>query len=603
MESATISGAKLLGTGFHPSMEYRLKRYDFKRPDKFSKDQIRTISILHETFARLSSATLSSTLRILAHVHEASVDQCTYEEFIRSVPNPTVLGVLPLPPLRGAAVLEIDPALSFAMIDRLLGGRGDPRDMKREITDMECKLITGMIERLLGGLREAWRIIRPLEPKLAAIETNPMFCQIAPPSEMVVLVSLATRIGEAEGFMNLCIPNLTLEPMIPQLSARAVFSAHNPQSAETVRAAAAALPVDAEVSHDGEALSLAALMKLRRGSLVHLPGYGKGTAFLHVGGERLFRLERKPGGAPNAWSAVQDALPTGLELATPVAKAAVGESGSLADRMEAAFKSVEDRMSEITRGQQKLADQLLFESPEKAGPGNEGRRLRPFAGLSMSNCEELAAFLGEEHPQAVALVLSFLEPGLAACILGKIPQEAQTDIAERICALGKIAPQVLAEVEASVMGKLKAVAEAEPLQTGGVETMVEILNVGARGLEKHVVESMEKSNPLMAEEIKKRMFVFEDITLLDRKAVTLVLEEAPEEDLLLSLKAVPENVRLFIWECVPRARVEALRARLEQMGSVRLTDVDAAQQRIVGIIRRMEEEGKIIVAREGEVIG
>ena len=602
MEFPTINGAKLLGTGFHASVEYKLKTYDFKRPDKFSMDQIRTISILHETFARLSSTALSTTLRILAHVHEEFVDQMTYEEFIRSVPNPTVLAVLPLPPLRGAAVLSIDPALNFAMVDRLLGGRGDPRDMKRNITDMECGLISGMIERLLGGLGEAWRPIRALSPKLGPIETNPMFCQIVPPNEMVVLVGLKARIGDAEGMMNLCLPNLILEPMIPQLSASAVFASRNPPSAETARAAAAILPVDAEVCYDGEALSLSALKGLRRGSMVRLPGYGKGATFLHAGGERLFRLEKRLGGAANAWTIVPDALPTGLELALPLEKAAGAETQPLADRMEVALKSVEDRMTEIARGQQKLADQLLFESPEKIGPAGQGRRERPFAGLSMSNCDELAAFLGEEHAQPVALVLSFLEPGLAACILGKMPQDAQTDIAERICTLSKVAPQVLALVEASLMGRLKAVSEAEPLSTGGVETIVEILNLVARGTEKNVVESMEKSNPLLAEEIKKRMFVFEDITILDRQTVTRVLEEASEDDLLLSLKAVAENVRLYIWECVPPARVQGLKARLEAMGSVRLMDVDAAQQRIVGVIRRMEQEGKIIVGRAGEVI-
>ncbi|MGA2380652.1 MAG: FliG C-terminal domain-containing protein, partial [Spirochaetia bacterium] len=138
---------------------------------------------------------------------------------------------------------------------------------------------------------------------------------------------------------------------------------------------------------------------------------------------------------------------------------------------------------------------------------------------------------------------------------------------------------------------------------GGVQSAVEILNVASRSLEKGVVDTLEKSNPPLADELKKRMFVFEDITLLDRETVAKVLKEVAEEDLLLAVRATPEEVRSFVWECVPRAEVERLKARLEKLGRTRLRDVEEAQQRIVGVIRRMDDEGKIVVARPEETIG
>lgn len=202
----------------------RIKIYDFRRPDKFSKEQIRTVSNMHETFARLTTTSLSAQLRSLVHVHVASVDQLTYEEFIRSIPTPTTLAVINMDPLKGNAVLEIDPAITFSMIDRLFGGTGQGAKVSRDLTDIEQSVMEGIIVRILANMREAWTQVIDLRPRLGQIETNPQFAQIVPPSEMVVLVTLETKVGEEEGMMNFCIPYLTIEPIISKLSSQFWFS-------------------------------------------------------------------------------------------------------------------------------------------------------------------------------------------------------------------------------------------------------------------------------------------------------------------------------------------------------------------------------------------
>jgi flagellar motor switch protein FliM len=202
----------------------KIKIYDFKRPDKFSKEQIRTVSIMHETFARLTTTSLSANLRSLVHVHVASVDQLTYEEFIRSIPNPTTLAVINMDPLKGSAVLEIDPSVTFSIIDRLFGGKGEGTKVTRDLSDIEQSVMEGIIVRILGNMREAWSQVIDLRPRLGQIETNPQFAQIVPPTEMVVLVTLETKVGEVEGMMNFCIPYLTIEPIISKLSAQYWYS-------------------------------------------------------------------------------------------------------------------------------------------------------------------------------------------------------------------------------------------------------------------------------------------------------------------------------------------------------------------------------------------
>ena len=213
----------------------KIKIYDFKRPDKFSKEQIRTISMMHETFARLSTTSLSAQLRSVVHVHVASVDQLTYEEFIRSIPTPTTLAIINMDPLKGNAMLEIDPCITFSIIDRLFGGTGEGNKFQHELTDIEQSVMEGIIVRILGNMREAWNQVIDLRPRLGQIDTNPQFAQIVPPTDMVVLVTLETKINDVEGMINFCIPYITIEPIIGKLSTQFWFStAHRAGTSENL---------------------------------------------------------------------------------------------------------------------------------------------------------------------------------------------------------------------------------------------------------------------------------------------------------------------------------------------------------------------------------
>ncbi|MGM0380895.1 MAG: flagellar motor switch protein FliM [bacterium] len=203
-----------------------IKTYNFKRPDKFSKDQIRTLQMIHESFARTTTTELSAQLRSLASLTVASVDQLSYEEFMKVVPNPTTLGVLDMEPLDGKAIFEMDPALVFQIVDRLFGGTGStsPTNLERELTDIEHSVIERIFMSILNNLREAWEEIIELRPRLEQIESNPQFVQIVPPNDMVVLITFDTQIGDVEGMTNLCIPYVILGPVINKLSATFWYS-------------------------------------------------------------------------------------------------------------------------------------------------------------------------------------------------------------------------------------------------------------------------------------------------------------------------------------------------------------------------------------------
>ena len=272
----------------------RIKIYDFRRPDKFSKEQIRTVSNMHETFARLTTTSLSAQLRSLVHVHVASVDQLTYEEFIRSIPTPTTLAVINMDPLKGNAVLEIDPAITFCMIDRLFGGRGVTATNKnRDLTDIEQSVMEGIIVRILANMREAWTQVIDLRPRLGQIETNPQFAQIVPPSEMVVLITLETKVGDEEGMMNFCIPYLTIEPIISKLSSQFWFSSVRRSSTTqylgTLKEKLSSVDMEVVAEIGTIPLPVRDVLSLRTGDIVRLSNTKVGDPLtLSVGNKKKF---------------------------------------------------------------------------------------------------------------------------------------------------------------------------------------------------------------------------------------------------------------------------------------------------------------------------
>jgi flagellar motor switch protein FliM len=205
----------------------------------------------------------------------ASVDQLTYEEFIRSIPNPTTLAVLNMDPLKGNAILEIDPAITFSIIDRLFGGQGEGSKVSRDLTEIEQSVMESIIVRILGNVREAWSQVVDLRPRLGQIETNPQFAQIVPPTEMVVLVTLETKVGEIEGMINFCIPYLTIEPIISKLSAQYWYSSvrrgTTTENLNILRDRLSTIQVTVVAEIGSMDLTVRDVLSLRSGDVIRLP--------------------------------------------------------------------------------------------------------------------------------------------------------------------------------------------------------------------------------------------------------------------------------------------------------------------------------------------
>ncbi|HAN94588.1 MAG: flagellar motor switch protein FliG [Limnochordia bacterium] len=226
--------------------------------------------------------------------------------------------------------------------------------------------------------------------------------------------------------------------------------------------------------------------------------------------------------------------------------------------------------------------------------------IRPFDFARKTDPGQLLNFIQNEHPQTIALILAYLHPEQAGLILSSLSPELQVDVARRVAKLDRTNPEVLQEIESTLEQRLSAFVMDDYTVAGGIESIVDILNMVDRTTEKTILDSLEEEEPELAEEIRKRMFVFEDIILLDDRSIQKVLREVDSKDLAMALKTASEEVSARIYKNMSKRAAEMLREDIEYMGPVRLRDIEETQQKIVAIIRRLEDMGEIIIARGGE---
>jgi flagellar motor switch protein FliG len=226
-------------------------------------------------------------------------------------------------------------------------------------------------------------------------------------------------------------------------------------------------------------------------------------------------------------------------------------------------------------------------------------QVRPFDFARRADPGQILNFIQNEHPQTIALILSYLQAEQAGMILSSLPQEMQADIAKRIATMDSTSPEVISEIEAVLERKLSSTVTQDYTETGGVDAVVEVLNGVDRSTEKTILDALEIQDPELAEEIRKRMFVFEDVVTLDNRSIQRIVRDCENEDLILALKVSSEEVKEVLFRNMSERMAESFREEMEIMGPVRLRDVEEAQSRIVGIIRRLEDSGEIIIARGG----
>lgn len=226
-------------------------------------------------------------------------------------------------------------------------------------------------------------------------------------------------------------------------------------------------------------------------------------------------------------------------------------------------------------------------------------QVRPFEFVRKADTSQLLNFIQDEHPQTIALILAYLPSAQASAVVSALPPEKQADVAKRIAMMDRTSPDIIKEVEKVLERKLAAMVNQDYTIVGGVDAIVSILNSVDRSTEKHIMETLEIEEPELADEIRRKMFVFEDILLLDNRAIQTVLREVDNNELAIALKSTNEQVQQVIFDNLSSRLSAMIKEDMEYMGPVRLKDVEDAQQKIVNIIRKLEDAGEIVISRGG----
>lgn len=277
--------------------EKKVRNHDFRRPSKFAKDHIRTLSIINENYARLLTNFLSGYLRTLVQVEVQTVQPLQYSEFTNSIANPAVLGIVNFHPLPGSIIFEINPAIAYCLIDRILGGKGAGMDRVRGFTEIEIAILMRLMSQMLSLMREPWENVTEIRPVLDRIETNAQFAQLMSPNEMVALVTFTAKIGEVEGLINLCIPHMVVEPVMPKLSTKLWFSLIEKGSTEETkqsiesRVKETSIPIIAVLGKTK--LSVQEFLMLQEGDVLQLDTNIDGKLEVYTG--NILKFYAKPG--------------------------------------------------------------------------------------------------------------------------------------------------------------------------------------------------------------------------------------------------------------------------------------------------------------------
>lgn len=290
---AALSTGELDVEQMQNSGEKQVKDYDFNRPAKFSKEHLRTLEIMYEHYGRLISTNLPVYLRKNVQVTVASSETVTFSEFSNALSNPVILGIVDFRPLPGNIIIELAPQLGFAMIDRMLGGQGVPLEKNRDFSEIEMTILEKLVVICMQLMREPWRNVIDIDPVMERIETNAQFAQVIAPSDMIAIVTMNVRIGDVEGFMNICLPYFTLEDIMDRLNTKYWFSTMQKDDTEDyeehIEALIKRIDVPVKAVLGKSQVSVSDFLNLQQGDIIRLDTKVDSEMDVYVGNIKKFK--------------------------------------------------------------------------------------------------------------------------------------------------------------------------------------------------------------------------------------------------------------------------------------------------------------------------
>ena len=552
--------------------------YDLTSQDRIIRGRMPSLEIIHDRFVRMFRITLSGALRKPVDVIVRSTELIKFGEFLKTLPVPASLNLFRMNPLRGTAIMVLETRLVFNLVDIFYGGTGllEVKAEGRDYSMIEQRLVKRVVISALEDLQTAWRPVFPIQISYQRTEINPQFVAIVPQSEVVVVITFDVEMGGAPMTLTICVPYSMIEPIRSKLdsgfqSDRAKEGNWSRHFARNLNRAKIPLVAKTDFHH----ITVRDFVKLKEGDFLLSDMKPDQPVDIYINGVRKMtgRMQEDKGRHTVKIAEVFPARPSSI----------VAEFSKEAE--ELARKSAEAAKAAAPLPQAEV------ETSQEEGPLASLKGLKP---------KMVARQIQNEHPQTIALILAHIEdPELSAQVLKELPENLQADVAYRMAILESIPPGVIKEIEEVLAQQMKASGAAWATKVGGVESVAEILNTMDKTTESRILATIEKSNPDLAMQIRELMFTFEDLVLVDPNGTQAILKEIPQNELVLALKTGSEAVREHIFSNMSEKDADMIRGDLKALGPVRVADVDIAQQKMVRVARKLEEEGKIIIVSPG----
>lgn len=588
-----LDGSKILGHTTQAGRDYKVKRYDFKRPDKLSKEQVRTIFTIHDTIGRHMEPILSSILGQSISVTLESVDQLVFHELIEAASDDESFAILNMQPLRVPGLIQIGGQLGRTIVHRSCGGLGVPTEKNRsELTEIESLIVMDTVETVVPAIKEGWSKLIELDCHVTAIECDHRNAMIVPRTDMIITTAFKIIAESHSWYLTFILPYLTIEAVASKLSKRQWYnSTRRPSASPSLGSLAADLKVHSEISLDLGHIPLRELAKYAAGETLLIPF--DASPLLCAGGVDVARF-----GRPASFVELPLELPIEEWASDEPSMAILGASRN--GQTESVQKVVEAAATELKtdiRGIRDVLNQLVDDRrtiDAEAVAADDGTR------FTAAQVRDVSIALSAETAQTVAFVLSSLDETFSAGVLAALPESQQADVVRCLAVLSPASRSLHRRI-VSFISRNTALALRLTV-TGGYETAVKILNHVPRSVETRVMDQFKNEDPPLFEGIARRMFVFEDFVLVDATTIQKLAERVAPVEFAVALKRTPDQVREHILSAFESEYSESVLAATADLGRVRLKDVEAAQHDIVEELRQLEEAGEVVIARPDDLV-
>ncbi|MDC7234008.1 MAG: FliG C-terminal domain-containing protein [Spirochaetales bacterium] len=568
---------------------------DFRRPDKFSKEQIRTMAMIHENYARLATVKLSAMFQQKVEIHLSSVDQCTYSEFTSLYPQeePASFAILGNKKIKSSALLTLSNRLSYLMQVRSYGQQIPDNGNFKGFSGLSIKLMKHIVSKMLIPLNKSWEGIGHFPFYVKNMEHNILFAQILPPTEMVILLTWeVTMFGESHK-MELCIPYLFMEPIMSRLSPIHYFGLREREMQNLRKPEFNKVKIPGRIECDCKEISLDELLNMKKGDIISVEGLDEGKALLSWGDRRIEKLKVLKDF--KEFSIVKEEVQD-----TDLLKLLSGNNENssehkldlLTSKLDELSQNLDRRIAELNQGQDLLNDQILLNETSSLPDAAD------FDFINQGDLEFICDLFNTEPFQLNALLLSLLPSPLAAGYLENFNSEEQAELCERISHTDLVEPGIPILISEYLNERIRNFGNQKNFLSSGILKTAEILQHSRRSIEASVINQLESRHPETAQQLKENMFVMEDLVILTEESLNMVAQKADPRDLALGLKPLNEEIKERILAKLSKETIQNIKPILDSGRPYRLGMMEEAQHNVISLVREMEKAGLIFLDEE-----